>query len=63
MATTAKSSENFMRRAFGHMMEARSKQARMYVNSYLLSLDEETLKANGYSRKDLERQGTALAVL
>ncbi len=50
---------NFMRRAFDRMIEARSTQARRYVNGYLLSLDDATLAAHGYDRKQLEREGAS----
>ena len=48
-----------MRRAFDRMIEARSAQARRYVNGYLLSLDDATLAAHGYNRDELEREGTS----
>ncbi|NVK33784.1 MAG: hypothetical protein HWE23_04835 [Rhodobacteraceae bacterium] len=63
MTKTAKTSGNFMSRAFGRMMEARSKQARMCVNSYLLSLDDATLTSHGYKRSEIEREGTAGTIL
>ncbi|MBD8876295.1 hypothetical protein [Roseibium polysiphoniae] len=56
---TNRSSDSFVRRAFGRMVEAREKQARRYVNGYLLSLDDATLAAHGFERSELEREGTA----
>jgi hypothetical protein len=49
----------FIRRAFDRMVEAREKQARRYVNGYLLSLDDATLASHGIDRRELEREGTA----
>ena len=46
----------FFRNAMGAMMAAREKQASRYVASALLMLDDETLKAGGFSRADLERR-------
>ena len=46
----------FFRSAVDAMMAAREKQANRYVASALLMLDDETLKASGYSRSDLERR-------
>ncbi|GAA0774113.1 hypothetical protein GCM10009077_09420 [Roseibium denhamense] len=48
-----------MRRAFDRMIEARTVQARRYVNGYLLSLDDATLAAHGYDRAQIEREGAA----
>ncbi|WP_417686149.1 hypothetical protein [Roseibium sp.] len=56
---SSRSSNGFVRRAFDRMVEAREKQARKYVNGYLLSLDDATLTAHGYKRSELEREGTA----
>lgn len=55
----AHGSSGFVRRAFERMVEAREKQARRYVNGYLLSLDDATLAAHGYDRRELEREGSA----
>jgi hypothetical protein len=57
--TSTRSGSSFMRRAFDRMVEARSQQARRYVNGYLLSLDDATLSAHGYDREQLEREGAA----
>ena len=35
------------------LVAGRQRQANAYINSYLLTLDDETLTRNGYSRKDL----------
>ncbi|QFT31051.1 hypothetical protein K1718_09955 [Roseibium porphyridii] len=58
MKTTTSTRNGFMRRAFDRMVEARSVQARRYVNGYLLSLDDATLAAHGYDRDELEREGS-----
>lgn len=47
----------FFRSAVDALVSAREKQANRYVAGALLMLDDETLKANGYSRADLERRG------
>ncbi|KZM48509.1 hypothetical protein OA90_20265 [Labrenzia sp. OB1] len=52
---------SFMRRALDRMIEARTVQARRYVNGYLLSLDDATLATHGYDRKQLEREGSTTA--
>ena len=45
---------------FGHaldaLIEARSRQVAGYVNGTLLLLDDETLKAHGYSRDELKKR-------
>lgn len=56
--TSTRTGSSFMRRAFDRMIEARSAQARRYVNGYLLSLDDATLAAHGYDRGELEREGS-----
>ena len=43
------------RNAVSALIAAREKQAARYVNSMLLSLDDETLKAHGYDREQLRR--------
>lgn len=45
------------RRALDRMVTARERQARRYVNGYLLSLDDATLANYGYDRRELERDG------
>lgn len=57
--TSTRTSGNFVRRAFDRMVEARSVQARRYVNGYLLSLDDATLASHGYDRAQLEREGSS----
>lgn len=46
---------SFLRNAFDALIEARSRQASRYVNGALLMLDDETLKAQGYSREALNK--------
>ncbi|MTI45409.1 hypothetical protein JM93_01197 [Roseibium hamelinense] len=55
--TSTRTRGNFVRRAFDRMVDARAKQARRYVNGYLLSLDDATLASHGYNRAELEREG------
>lgn len=38
------------------MIESRQRQAARYVNNVLLSLDDATLEANGYSRAELKKR-------
>ncbi len=51
-------SKSFFRNAFDRITAAREKQARRYVGSVLLSLDDETLKSLGHSREELKKAGT-----
>ncbi|WP_318528625.1 MULTISPECIES: hypothetical protein [unclassified Mesorhizobium] len=37
------------------LIEARQREANRYVSGVLLRLDDETLKAHGYDRKELEK--------
>lgn len=46
-----------LRNTFERMMTARELQARRYVNGALLSMDDETLRAAGFNRKDLKAEG------
>lgn len=57
-----RSSDSLIRRAFKRIMDARAKQARRYVNGYLLSLDDDTLAAYGFDRAELEREGSSSIV-
>jgi hypothetical protein len=52
MTATAKKA-GFFRRAIRSMVAARERQAEFYVNSVLLSFDDDTLHAHGYSRAEL----------
>ncbi|WP_306030506.1 MULTISPECIES: hypothetical protein [unclassified Stappia] len=54
-------SKGLFRKAIDSMVAARERQARRYVNGYLLSLDDATLAAYGYDRAELERQGSLTA--
>ncbi|MCV0397863.1 MAG: hypothetical protein K5872_10170 [Rhizobiaceae bacterium] len=60
MATTTKG-RGFFRNAVDALVEARTRQAARYVNGALLMLDDETLKASGYSREELRRNGAITA--
>ncbi|MBI1619128.1 hypothetical protein [Aquamicrobium zhengzhouense] len=46
----------FFRNAMNAMVASRERQARRYVANALLLLDDETLKAAGHNRADLERR-------
>nr|WP_197673795.1 hypothetical protein [Stappia sp. ES.058] len=54
-------SKGFVGKAFASLVSARERQARRYVNGYLLSLDDATLAGYGYDRAELERQGSAVS--
>lgn len=60
MATTTKGG-GFFRNAMDALVQARTRQATRYVNGALLMLDDETLKAHGYSREELRRRGASSA--
>lgn len=53
----ARNSRGFFRGALETLVAARTRQVEHYVNGALLTLDDETLKAHGYSRKELKRRG------
>ena len=42
---------------YAGLIKGREMQAKRYINGYLLTLDDNTLKANGYDRASLVRQG------
>lgn len=46
----------FLQSAMDGLIEARTKQVNRYVNGALLMLNDETLKANGYSRDELKKR-------
>lgn len=48
----------FFRNAMDAMIAAREKQAQRYVTGALLMMDDETLRANGYTRTELQRRNT-----
>ena len=50
------SGKGLFNKAVDRMVAARERQARRYVNGYLLSLDDATLAAYGYDRKELEKE-------
>lgn len=50
-------SRSFIRSAFDRVTAAREKQARRYVNTYLLSLDDDTLTSLGHNRAELRKRG------
>lgn len=67
MATTtstgfaqASGQKGVLRRTLDRMITARERQARRYVNGYLLSLDDTTLNAYGYNRRELERESSQM---
>ena len=52
----ATSKNGFFRSALDTFIAARQRQADGYVSNMLLSLDDETLKAHGYSRAELRKR-------
>jgi hypothetical protein len=52
----SKGKRGFLRGAMDSLVAARAKQVNRYVNGALLMLDDETLKAHGYSRDELQRR-------
>ncbi|MEM6464641.1 MAG: hypothetical protein AAF724_22300 [Pseudomonadota bacterium] len=48
-------SNSFFSNALNRISKARERQARRYVDNYLLSLDDETLKSLGHTREDIYR--------
>lgn len=56
-ASPGSSGKSLLHKAFDRMVSARERQARRYVNGYLLSLDDATLAVYGYDRAELEREG------
>ncbi|QPC88188.1 hypothetical protein GA830_16570 [Mesorhizobium sp. NBSH29] len=52
----------FFAGAFQAFVTSREKQAQRYVNGALLMLDDETLKANGYSRSELSKRPNAYLI-
>jgi hypothetical protein len=55
--TTQANRRGFFRSAMDALVDARTRQASRYVNGALLMLDDETLKAHGYTREQLRRNG------
>lgn len=51
--TATANKAGFFRRAIRSLIESRERQAARYVNSVLLTLDDDTLQANGYNRAEL----------
>lgn len=58
-AAAEKSRPSLLRRVFDRMVAARQLQAKRYVNGYLVTLDDATLRQMGLNRADIEKQGTA----
>ena len=57
--TTQGTKRSFFRNALDQLIEARSRQASRYVAGALLALDDETLKAHGYTRETLQKNARA----
>lgn len=57
MATNS-ARHGFFRSALDAMMAARERQANRYLAGVLLKYDDDTLRANGYSRADLEKRAS-----
>lgn len=53
-------SKGFFRNALSAFVAARERQADRYVAGALLMLDDETLKAHGYSRAELRKRPHSL---
>ncbi|MCV3209044.1 hypothetical protein OHD62_24790 [Mesorhizobium sp. YC-39] len=53
--STISARRGFFRNAMNALIEARQREANRYVSGVLLRLDDETLKAHGYDRKELEK--------
>ena len=49
----------YFRSAFNALVAARQLQAARYVNGALLMHDDESLRALGYDRKELQRRSSA----
>ena len=47
--------KSFFSAAFDAMVEARSRQARQYVNGALLMMDDKTLESCGFDRAQLKK--------
>lgn len=57
---TTANPHGFLRRALDNLIAARQREADAYVSRTLLSLDDTTLRAHGYSRRELERRAVRL---
>lgn len=53
----ARATKSFFRNAIDALIEARTRQANVYITNALRGADDETLKAYGYRRKDLQKLG------
>ncbi|HWK64305.1 MAG TPA: hypothetical protein VNS34_05155 [Rhizobiaceae bacterium] len=53
----------FVRNAVSAFIKARERQAERYVNGALLMLDDETLRASGYSRAELRKRPNSAYVI
>lgn len=56
----ATSTRGFFRNAFDALITARQREAARYVNGALLSYDDETLKALGHNREDLQKRSRSI---
>ena len=52
MTATVKNA-GFFRRAIRSMIAARERKAELYINSVLLTFDDDMLRTHGYSRAEL----------
>ncbi len=52
-------SHSFFGKLFSSMIAARERQAKRYVNGYLLGLEDDQLSDLGYTRAELEQEGVA----
>ena len=61
MATNSK--RGFLKEAMDALIASRERQAIRYVNSVLLSLDDEALASRGYTRAELKRRAGPTTML
>lgn len=50
--------KGLLRRAYDGMVKARERRVQLQINAHLLGMDDKTLVSLGYSRSEIERQGT-----
>ena len=54
--------QNGFRSFMNSVIIAREKQAKRYVNSVLLNMDETTLREAGFNRSELKREGASTSL-
>lgn len=53
----ARATKGFFHNAMAALIEARSRQAQVFVENALRGMDDDTLNAYGYRRKELQKLG------